>query len=208
MRRSRAFGGVTAAPALIAAAGLSIFATAGLLLAGAVDPLGPVGRFGAPLIAQSKGEAANLLIEAAWPRRDAALLAQARDAARGELSLSPASGEGWLRLAIIEAALTGRLSGPAAEALSNSYAVAPLDARLITPRVRFAYDHWAELTPEIRRQTLDQIDLAWPGPRHNAAVLAAAQQVTDPGGKVALNAKLFSLRRKDRIDFLNRRAKR
>jgi hypothetical protein len=116
-----------------------------------------------------------------------------------ELALSPASGAGWLRLAILEAAPGGAGTDAADAALRRSYAVAPFDARLLVPRTRFAFDHWGALDQDQRTSTLRHIELAWPIDFQRARVVAALGQVGNPDGHGALRMKIFALRIGQRI---------
>ena len=150
---------------------------------------------GAPPMSLASGARSNRLLEAAWPDRDRGELLAARAATLQELSASPASGAGWLRLAIIDAELDGSLSARARTALTRSYAVAPLDTGLTAPRLRFAYDHWTELGPALRRDTIRHAETAATrGGR--SALLAALEQVQDPAGRFALRAKIAGIERR------------
>jgi len=186
--------------------GVVVTAVSGLALWQIADPLGAGGVWGVPPMAVARAEAANELLERAWPIRDPALLLLARREVERELALSPASGAGWLRLAVIERSLAGELNERAFQALAHSYATAPLDQRLLGRRVRFAYDNWGALSPSLRRLTLDQIEFGWRDAGQRQALRQTLPLVEDPGGQLALRAKLVSLARMDRIERRRQRA--
>lgn len=152
------------------------------------------------LFAATYAEAANDLLDQAWPTKDRRLLLEARLATERELALAPAHGAAWLRLAIVDAGLTGRLGGEGQTALARSYAVAPLNERLLASRIRLAYDHWSELTPDLRRQTLRHVEDSWTRRTGRAVLQRTLPSVSDPGGRLALRAKLVSLMRKARVE--------
>jgi hypothetical protein len=194
-------------PAAPAAAvfGLAVAAVATLAVIQSTAPSGRPAWVRLPMAA-AEAERANDLVDAAWPSRDRAQLLAARSATLRELSLSPASGAAWLRLSVIASALAGGADQEALTALSRSYAVAPLDVRLLQSRVRASYEIWPALTPGLRRQTLDQIERAWRRPEHRSALIRALDQTANPSGRLALRAKLVALSRKDRVERRRLRA--
>jgi len=69
-------------------------------------------------------------------------------------------------------------------ALTHSYALSPLSLTYGAGRVRFAYDHWRALTPEVRKAVgleLKCLNRAAP-----EEALPTPDQVRDPAGRFAL----------------------
>lgn len=157
------------------------------------------------MFSASYGEAANDLLDEAWPTKDRHLLLEAKAASERELALAPARGAGWLRLAIIDSGLTGQLDGGAQVALARSYAVAPLNERLLGSRVWLSYTHWSELTPDLRRQTLRHVETAWSHRESQPVLVSTLNSLQNPGGRLALRAKLLSLQRKERAQVQRQR---
>jgi O-antigen ligase len=177
---------------------------AGLILAGAILTTMSAVSFGIALYAPSSAVAAALpLAEPSGREADRLLAAQDGDRASRlaqagvltmkELRLSPASGAAWVRLAQIESERSGGFTAPAAAALERSYTVAPLDPYLIPARLPYVYSYWGELTPDMRADTLSQIELAWRVPGQQQALLRAGSSIPGEGGRLAYAMKLSSL---------------
>jgi hypothetical protein len=128
-----------------------------------------------------------------------ALIAQARLAdAEAEtlraLAASPVSTEAWLTLAHIRTEQSHRLSEGAHEALRRSYAVDPLAPDAGLWRVRFAFEHWSELDPELRRAAGREVEMRWRIWQKDA-LRKTADEVSDPTGRMALKLQLAALMR-------------
>ena len=147
---------------------------------------------------------------AAYDAQAASLMATDRPAARRAtqkaLALSPVNAAAWLRLAQIDADSPTRLGERAASALGRSYAMGPYDADVLAARVAFSYQHWPDLTPDLRARCLSSVRTAWPIGSGRGALQAAAAGVTNPAGRLALAAELFSLTLEDQVET-NARAK-
>lgn len=102
---------------------------------------------------------------------------------RQTLAEKPGEAAAWARLAWI-ASETGDTEG-VLEALDRSYAVAPYGPDITAWRLRFAYGHWENLTPELRRLASEELTMA---ARHRPRVARAAlADITDPAGRLAFD---------------------
>jgi len=94
----------------------------------------------------------------AEPRADLAAastgtpLADALAANRIALDAAPMSAGPWLRIAWLRSRNGEPLDGPALEAIERSYTVSPYGDAVTAWRLTFLYEHWDQLTPEIRSE--------------------------------------------------------
>lgn len=116
---------------------------------------------------------------------DAASLDAAEREVRRALALSPYSNSARLRLTYIDTVRRGSL-GPAGMAqLSRSYDLVPLDHTVAAWRVRFALEHWDELSPALRKSVeAEAMAFGRTGSR-DADVKASLAAVQNPEGRLA-----------------------
>ena len=117
-------------------------------------------------------------------RLSTAELARGEAAARAALSQGPARATAWLDLAYAETRKAGALSNAARDALRRSYVFEPLGPDNSGWRVRFAFEHWDELTPDLRDSALAEVRAQWPSGEHNV-VAGALAGVQNPAGRLA-----------------------
>lgn len=175
-------------PTSIAVAALAVLAvlTSGWFLVSLAAPdfgAGPL----APPLARPHLDKARLLI--AGKRLDDAETELGR-----ALAHSPTSTEAWLTLAYVRSERDGRLSAGAQEALARSYRFDPLGPEAGLWRVRFCYEHWTELRPELRREAMREVEIRWRLWQKDQ-LRAAAKEVADPAGRLALSVQLAALKR-------------
>lgn len=143
----------------------------------AVPLSAPNGSFTGPVPLATVSEAkADAALAASPPR-----LTEARAQTRATLAQRPMDAVAWTRLAWMaseagdEAAML--------DALDRSYAVAPFGPDVTGWRLRFAYGHWRELTPDLRRQVAAELVEAV---HHRPGVVDAARaDITNPAGRLA-----------------------
>ncbi len=125
-------------------------------------------------------------------------LGEARAAIMAQLRRSPADPAAWARLAYVERLLAGRISPESAEALRRSGDVAPHAYGLTLWRVRFGLEHWDELSPDLRRSTLNEmraIAYDWDG---REALRRLASEIWNPSGRLAAGLFRSELEREHR----------
>jgi hypothetical protein len=122
-------------------------------------------------------------------RLSPAALQAARGLARDQLAFSPFDAVGWLRLAAIEvdAGPEGRLTPAAVAALEASYRFTPVDIRVAAWRLQFAFDHWTELTPALRRAAESELRSLAATPNNRAALRPLGGTIASPGGRLAFH---------------------
>lgn len=76
------------------------------------------------------------------------------------LRSDPANPTSWLRLAYLDVADDGRLGAEGLNALRRSYSAAPLGPDNSSWRLPFAFEHWQELDSPLRRQVLEELNVA------------------------------------------------
>ena len=100
---------------------------------------------------------------------------------RRTLNSRPGDAAAWCRLAWV-AAQQGRRPAML-DALDRSYTVAPYGPDVTAWRLRFAYGHWTALTPELRRQAAEELEVTT---RYRPDLVAAAElEISDPAGRLA-----------------------
>jgi hypothetical protein len=102
------------------------------------------------------------------------------------LSQRPADAVAWARLAWIADQRGDRTA--MLQALERSYVVAPFGPDITRWRLRFAYERWSRLTPELRGLALSELMLA--SRTRPRMVEEVEGQVTDPSGRMALRLAL------------------
>ncbi len=77
---------------------------------------------------------------------------RARAAVEAKLGMSPFDTGAWLRLSVLEAGgYREPLNARSAQALENSYRLAPIDVGFTHWRLVYAFNHWKELPPGLRQ---------------------------------------------------------
>lgn len=100
---------------------------------------------------------------------------------RAAIKAAPMSAAPWLRVAYMRSRNDTALDGPALEAIERSYTVAPFGSDVTYWRLNFLYNHWRELTPEIRAEAAkEHFALAL-----DHGYLWRADAVVDPAGRMA-----------------------
>ncbi|WP_396593034.1 hypothetical protein [Brevundimonas sp. R86498] len=159
-----------AGAALLAAVGLVAAVAVALPLSLPTDHAGPV-----PLAAVS--EARALQAASATPPR----LEESAAWSRRTLAVRPGDATAWARLAWV-AAEQGN-NADMVEALDRSFAVAPFGPEITGWRLRFIYERWSLMTPDLRRQALAELAVTVrTRPRVARAALA---EIADPAGRLA-----------------------
>jgi hypothetical protein len=122
----------------------------------------------------------------AEPRADLAAVstdtptADALAANRAALNATPMAAAPWLRIAYLRSRNGQPLDGPALEAIERSYTVSPYGDDVTAWRLTFLYEHWDQLTPEIRAEvTAEHLTSASWGRRWDPDV------VKNPAGRMA-----------------------
>src|SRR3569832_1578401 len=177
--RLRDVGRAAAAPVAGAAAALT--AGAAILCVWALSDPGGAGARQVPL-APAEELSAHRLLER--PGARPADIAAARASALSALAQGPARATAWLDLAYADTLRSGRLTDTGRDALRRSWVFEPLGPDNSEWRVRFALEHWSELTPELRDNTLAEVRAQW---RTNmkAAMVRALDSVQNPASRLA-----------------------
>lgn len=88
----------------------------------------------------------------------------AREAVRSALSLNPASGFWWLRLAMLDVALGAPVDQVLAS-VGNSIRMAPYEPAALYVRIALVFRHWDEADPKLRETILEQVTMLVPAMR-------------------------------------------
>lgn len=109
---------------------------------------------------------------------------QARAAVDAKLGMSPFDTGAWLRLAVLEAGgYRAPLNVRSTQALENSYRFAPIDVGFTHWRLRYAFNHWPDLSPGLRQSVAAEgrmVVLAG-----EPVIKALEADITDPAGLMA-----------------------
>lgn len=187
-RAPAARGWRLAAAALV---GLPALAGSAWLAAVLIDPQGPLGA-ASPLAEAHDARAQQRLGK---PAPEPADLKAADSESLTALAQSPADDSAWLALAYAETVRRGDPGGVALGWLQRSYDVAPFGPDTSLWRIRFALDHWQAMTPDLRREVLDEVNATW-RPRRRELV-AMVNAVRDPAGRLALALMIVHMRTED-----------
>jgi hypothetical protein len=117
----------------------------------------------------------------------------AEAAARRALAQAPTHAMAWLQLAYIDRQRHGRLTPAGLQALQRSYDFEPYGPDVTEWRVLFAFDHWGQLTPELRRQVLREVEARWSVPDNRQHMREWPQAIANPSGRVAALLTLKNL---------------
>ena len=127
--------------------------------------------------------------------RAAGLVAQAET--RAALAQAPMNAALWARLSWLEQQAAGTMTRQAKAALDRSYAVAPYGPDITEWRLTFAFEHWTELDPPLRRSVMDEMETL---ARHRPGVARkVAGAVRSPGGRLAARLTFDLGNRKGRL---------
>lgn len=114
--------------------------------------------------------------------------AEAETRTRAALAQAPLNAAHWARLAYLDRETSATMGPKALDALDRSYAVAPHGPDITAWRLRFAFEHWPELTPTLREQAMDEMRvLARHRPR---AARELARTIQASGGRMAARMTL------------------
>jgi hypothetical protein len=129
-------------------------------------------------------------------------LSLARDLTLKELSVAPSHAEAWLRLAYIETSQSGdQLSPPANAALKKAYALAPVDTKFASWRLRFILEHWQSADPAVRAFAMDEIDVLWRETSFRRSMRSLLPNLVNPSGQMALSLRVQTLERRASTAF-------
>lgn len=129
---------------------------------------------GPPVVSEARAVAATT---ATPPNLDVAAAES-----RKVLNRSPLNATAWARLAWV-ADKRGDQSAML-DALDRSYVATPYSPNIAGWRLRFAFDRWGRLTPQLRRQVLAELNIA--RQISPATVTAVQSEVADPAGRLAI----------------------
>lgn len=123
--------------------------------------------------------------ERAYADLPATASAAARSAAAWRIARSePANPEGWSAVADADARAHNRLTAAGLQALDHAYAVSFFDRPTAVWRIGFAYDHWSQLTPELRKDARAEALAALTDPGLTDEAKARLKAVSDPAGRL------------------------
>lgn len=109
---------------------------------------------------------------------------EGRAAIEAKLGMSPFDTGAWLRLSVLEAGgYRAPLNARSAQALENSYRLAPTDVGFSHWRLVYAFNHWEDLSPGLRQSAAAEgrmMVLAG-----DAVIRALNADITDPAGSLA-----------------------
>jgi len=183
------------APAAIKAGS---FAFAGAVLVASLVVAAPlaVSRFGGDMAWAPTASAEVLAVaiekDLAGETKDPKVQKRMLANAQREIALRPGSGGAWLRMAAVQFQ-RGDFAA-ANTALDHSFAVAPLQTSLFESRTRLAYEHWAVLTPAVRQVVMYQVRIEFSRPNSFRRLVALANSIRDPAGRVGLALLIASER--------------
>ena len=115
--------------------------------------------------------------------------------ARAALQLSPYNNSARLRLTYIDTLRRGSLGPDGLAHLARSYDLIPYDHTVAAWRVRFALEHWRELTPEVRRAVEAEALAFSRANSRDANVRSVLTSVQDREGRLAAALWLRALAR-------------
>ena len=130
------------------------------------------------------GLAAGVRAGGALPSRgmDASALRRALSDVERERWASPADAGPDLRRAYLEGLRDGSLNAAAIEALRRSYALEPFGPDASTWRLRFVFEHWPDMPPDLRERARAELTAAFP--RHGWALRELPGSIADPKGRM------------------------
>ena len=120
-----------------------------------------------------------------------------RAAALAALSQGPTRATAWLDLAYAETLKAGFMNGAAQDALRRSWIFEPFGPDDTEWRIRFAFEHWGELAPDLRQSAMAEAWAQWKAGNYHATI-AALSNVGDPAGRLAAALLMSQLERQRR----------
>lgn len=150
-------------------------------------------------LAQADEDRANAALGGPLPDFDLA-----RRSTLAALEQAPGNPSAWARLAYIERLNAGRLTPQALAYLAKSYEAAPLGPDVSAWRLRFLYEHWGQLTPDLRNRTM--IELRTLARYRGSAARDVVAEIQDPAGRLAAGLTLDLGRADGRRDRAAREA--
>jgi hypothetical protein len=185
--------------AWIGALGLFALGLASVAIAALIAVTPGVASSTSPLtLATGEGRRADLALGATPPD----LAVGAQTAARASM-LAPYDSSARLRLAYIDA-LDGNLGPEGVKALELSYELLPFDHYVAAWRVRFALDHWDQLTPTLRARVESEA-FAFAKTTRRSEMIAALSSVRSPVGVVPATFWRLRMQREHRRRVAERR---
>lgn len=106
-------------------------------------------------------------------------------AARRLIRADPTNADSWCAISYVEFLKAGRMSPQAVEALDHSYAVSFFDRQGAVWRVGFAFENWAALPLELRKDVLAEAAVALRDPTLGPQLRTRLQSVESPAGRLA-----------------------
>lgn len=110
------------------------------------------------------------------------------------LALSPYSNRARLRKAYIDVKRHGRLTPAGLTPFARSYDLLPYDHTVAPWRIRFALEHWEELTPELRTAVHTEALAFGRANSSDVDVRGILGKVRNPSGRLAASLWLRELR--------------
>lgn len=121
----------------------------------------------------------------------------AESSARRAIALAPYDSTARLKLAYLDV-LDGELGRDGLEALETTYKLLPLDQYVATWRVKFALEHWEQLSPELRAAVEAEV-FAFAQTARRGQMFAALSEVRSPVGVVPATFWQVRIRREDAL---------
>ncbi|HZC16320.1 MAG TPA: hypothetical protein VE309_06130 [Caulobacteraceae bacterium] len=137
------------------------------------------GVFTFPLVDKISAERAYGRLPATTPTAERAAAAQRL------IEADPTNPESWTAVAYADWLAHGRLSAKGVEALDHSYAVSFFDRPGAVWRVDFALENWADMTPHIRQDALEEARVALKDPDLGPVMATHLKAIRSPEGRLA-----------------------
>ena len=166
-------------PAVLVLACVTL-AAAGILLWAFADPEGPAADV-VPMPYLQQQRAADALSRAPTAQN----LERARVASQWALREAPTQAQSWVNLAFIDVAINRKLTAAGLQDLQHSYDFEPLGPDISTWRLRFLFEHWDQLTPELRSAAAEELDAVGRRTQGREALESMQARIASPGGRLA-----------------------
>lgn len=105
--------------------------------------------------------------------------------ARQALALSPYQNNARLRLAYIETVRHGHVTPAASALIDESYDLLPVDADVAAWRIRFALEHWSEVSVRTRQAVHAEVEVFARVGSSDTDVRPILRSISNPSGRVA-----------------------
>jgi len=136
-----------------------------------------------------ENRAYNLLVDSPSP----AAIDEAEVLAKKALAVSPYDNTARLRLVYIASLRQGALSPRAVELFVQSYDLLPTDQNVAAWRIRFALEHWTELSPQARALVHDEVVTFADAGSVDPPVRQILGSIRNPSGRLAAALWLHGL---------------